>query len=79
MATKRPSANTGLRLPPFTRTELQSILDALGARGETVKKQDDLFAVLIARATAFVGDAKALDELGSEIRAHRVKAKAVGY
>ena len=43
------------------------------------KKQDDLVAVLIHRAAAFTGDPKRLDDLGQEMRAHRIKAKPLGY
>jgi hypothetical protein len=72
------SATVGLRLPPFTKTDLQNVVQALKDEGVGLK-QDDLVAVLLDRATVFIGDKKALDKLGDEIRAYRKKAEPLGF
>jgi hypothetical protein len=74
----RPNPTHSLRLPPFTAQELKDVVEALKNEGVGLR-QDDLVAVLINRATAFVGDKKALDKLGAEIRSYRAKAKPLGF
>jgi hypothetical protein len=74
----RPNPTLSLRLPPFTMAELKTLMGALEDEGVGLR-QDDLVAVLLARATGFVGDKKALDKLGVEIRAYRAKAKPFGF
>lgn len=74
----RPNPTHSLRLPPFTAQELTDLVTALENEGVGLR-QADLIAVLISRAAAFVGNKKALDALGDEIRAHRKKAKPLGF
>jgi hypothetical protein len=74
----RPSPNTGLRLPPFTKAVLRSILEALEGIGES-PKQDDLVAVLLDRASAECTNGKELAKLATEMRAQRAKARAIGF
>jgi hypothetical protein len=74
----RPNPTLSLRVPPFTKTELQSVVDALKDEGVGLR-QDDLVAVLISRAAVFVGNQKALEKLGTEIRTYRAKAKPLGF
>lgn len=76
--TKRPSINTGLRLPPFTKKALRSLLTTVSSTQGHRVKQDDLVAVLIARASA-ASSKKDLDALGQEVRDHRIKAEKIGY
>ncbi|TMM27862.1 MAG: hypothetical protein E6F94_01180 [Actinobacteria bacterium] len=79
MPRKRPPANTGLRLAPFAKRDLDSLLAAVVMRGYP-KKQDDLVAVLILRAAAtLIGDDDGLDDLGDEMRSYRIKANKVGF
>jgi hypothetical protein len=76
---KRPTINTGFRLPPATKRALRDLLRRLGrSQGHSVK-QDDLVAVLIARAHASVQSQAELDMLGAEVRAQRIKAAKAGY
>jgi hypothetical protein len=74
----RPPVNTGLRLPPSTKAELQAIVEALEDRGEKVRN-DDLIGALIRRAFTAIGSAKSLNQLGHEARAHRARARAEGF
>jgi hypothetical protein len=75
---QQPSPNVALRLPPFSKDELIALVAALKDRGDGAS-QHDLVAVLVHRATSFVGNDKAMDKLAAEMRAQRARARAVGY
>jgi hypothetical protein len=75
---KQPSTTVALRLPPSSKAELRAVLTALEDRGESVR-QEDLVGALLHRAASFVGNDKELGRLGAETRAQRVRAKAEGF
>jgi hypothetical protein len=74
----RPNPTLSLRVPPFTKTELKKIVNALEGAGVGLR-QDDLVAVLIARATVVLTNKNALAKLATEIQAYRAKAKPLGF
>jgi hypothetical protein len=76
--TKQPRVTVGLRLPPSTKAELGSLVGALKDKGESVRRED-VVGALLRRAVAFTGDSKALDKLGADARAHRARAKTEGF
>lgn len=78
MAKKRPPANTALRLPPFVRADRDSVVRALESKGESIR-QEDLFGVLLARVVGLIANPQELDQLATEIRAHKVRSKAAGF
>jgi hypothetical protein len=74
----RPNPTISFRVPPFTTKELKAVLKALKDEGVDLR-QDDLVATLISRATAFIGDEVALDDLGDDVRAYKKKARRLGF
>jgi hypothetical protein len=76
--TKQPPVTVGLRLPPSTKADLGSLVDALKDEGENVRRED-VVGALLRRAAAFAGNRKTMAKLGADARAHRARAKEEGF
>lgn len=75
---KQPPVTVGLRLPPSSKSDLTTVLDALKARGEQLRRED-LVGALLHRAVRISKKRTDLDKLGADGRAQRARAKKQGF
>jgi hypothetical protein len=76
--TKQPPVTVGLRLPPSSKAELGTLVEALKNKGENPRRED-VVGALLHRAAALANTPKALDKLGADARAQRTRAKTEGF
>jgi hypothetical protein len=75
---KQPRVTVGLRLPPSSKAEMRTVLEALADDGQSAR-QEDLVGALLHRAAALVSAQRDLRRLGADVRAQKARAKKEGF